>query len=453
MNLGKTRVECPAENTTVRGWCPRISDNILCWNTTKAGTLVSQSCFSELNGIHYDTSLNASRLCGVDGVWVKTDYSKCIALALEQPKEIENPTVLYTTYCYLYGYIISLVALLAAVSIFMYFKDLRCLRNKIHTNLMYTYILSDFTWILTLILQSLIYTNPAMCIAVAFFLKYFLLSNFFWMFVEGLYLYILVVETFTRENIKLRVYMFIGWGVPLIIMIIWSVAKIITPPENAIANNSSSLPVNGVQCMWIDPHPVHDWIYQSPAILVLIINLIFLARIMWVLITKLRSANSAETQQFRRASKALLILIPLLGVTYILTMVGPSGNSMYANYYSYGRALLLSMQGFIVAIFYCFVNSEVKNTFKHHFIRWNDARNLRTSGSRRFTYSKDWSPNTRLNRPSIIAESAMGKGKRASTVSSSTTMTFIVSNGPAGCVSVTNVGQNRLLNAPLENPV
>lgn len=49
----------------------------------------------------------------------------------------------------------------------------------------------------------------------------------------------------------------------------------------------------------------------------------------------------------------------------------------------------------MVAIFYCFVNSEVKNTFKHHFIRWNDARNLRTGGSRRFTYSKDWSPNTR----------------------------------------------------------
>lgn len=55
------------------------------------------------------------------------------------------------------------------------------------------------------------------------------------------------------------------------------------------------------------------------------------------------------------------------------------------------------VQGFMVAILYCFVNSEVKNTFKHHFIRWNDARNLRTSGSRRFTYSKDWSPNTRTD--------------------------------------------------------
>lgn len=34
----------------------------------------------------------------------------------------------------------------------------------------------------------------------------------------GLYLYILVVETFTRENIKLRVYMFIGWGKCLFLM-------------------------------------------------------------------------------------------------------------------------------------------------------------------------------------------------------------------------------------------
>lgn len=63
-----------------------------------------------------------------------------------------------------------------------------------------------------------------------------------------------------------------------------------------------------------------------------------------VLITKLRSANSAETQQYRKASKALLVLIPLLGVTYILTMVGPTESGTYANYYSYGRAILLSMQ-------------------------------------------------------------------------------------------------------------
>ncbi|KAI5699209.1 hypothetical protein M8J77_015187 [Diaphorina citri] len=50
------------------------------------------------------------------------------------------------------------------------------------------------------------------CVILYIFLHYCHLTNFFWMFVEGLYLYMLVVETFTRENIKLRVYFLIGWG-------------------------------------------------------------------------------------------------------------------------------------------------------------------------------------------------------------------------------------------------
>lgn len=62
-----------------------------------------------------------------------------------------------------------------------------------------------------------------------------------------------------------------------------------------------------------------------------------------VLITKLRSANNVETQQYRKAAKALLVLIPLLGITYILFIVGPT-EGQYAVIYSYIRALLLSTQ-------------------------------------------------------------------------------------------------------------
>jgi len=35
-------------------------------------------------------------------------------------------------------------------------------------------------------------------------------------------------------------------------------------------------------CTWMTPHPVHDWIYQGPAITVLVMNLVFLSKIMWV---------------------------------------------------------------------------------------------------------------------------------------------------------------------------
>ena len=43
-------------------------------------------------------------------------------------------------------------------------------------------------------------------------LTYLMGTNFFWMFVEGLYLFILVVKTFTVDNIKIHVYATIGWG-------------------------------------------------------------------------------------------------------------------------------------------------------------------------------------------------------------------------------------------------
>lgn len=90
-------------------------------------------------------------------------------------------------------------------------------------------------------------------------------------------------------------------------------------------------------------HHTYDWFYQAPAIIVLGVNVIFLFMIMWVLITKLRSANNVETQQYRKASKALLVLIPLLGVTYVLVLAGPSEGKV-ANIFSYARAILLSFQ-------------------------------------------------------------------------------------------------------------
>ena len=43
-------------------------------------------------------------------------------------------------------------------------------------------------------------------------LTYLMGTNFFWMFVEGLYLYILVVKTFSIERVKVHIYVFIGWG-------------------------------------------------------------------------------------------------------------------------------------------------------------------------------------------------------------------------------------------------
>lgn len=62
-----------------------------------------------------------------------------------------------------------------------------------------------------------------------------------------------------------------------------------------------------------------------------------------VLITKLRSANTVETRQYRKASKALLVLIPLLGITYLVVLAGPD-EGVGSQIFIVSRAFLLSTQ-------------------------------------------------------------------------------------------------------------
>ncbi|GLH07593.1 Diuretic hormone receptor, putative [Gryllus bimaculatus] len=160
-----------------------------------------------------------------------------------------------------------------------------------------------------------------------------------------------------------------------------------------------------------------------------------------VLITKLRSANTPETKQYRKATKALLVLFPLLGITYILMMQGPM-EGVAGDVFRNTRALLVGLQaydgtvpmfpahggaeypaashellvedivcdrivlrariyggavsfvfccvqGFTVALFYCFLNTEVQNTLRHRLERWRESRAV--GGERRNTVSsRDW---------------------------------------------------------------
>lgn len=62
-----------------------------------------------------------------------------------------------------------------------------------------------------------------------------------------------------------------------------------------------------------------------------------------VLITKLRSANTVETRQYHKAAKALLVLIPLLGISYLVFLYAPS-EGFFTHVFAYCRATLISTQ-------------------------------------------------------------------------------------------------------------
>lgn len=118
-----------------------------------------------------------------------------------------------------------------------------------------------------------------------------------------------------------------------------------TFPFKTIQQKATEVEFNAALCPWILPNQ-YDWIYMSSALLVLAANLVFLLQIMWVLITKLRSATSQETQQSRKAAKALVVLMPLLGITYVLVITGPKNWPLF----EHTRAFCLSTQVFFSKI-------------------------------------------------------------------------------------------------------
>lgn len=63
-----------------------------------------------------------------------------------------------------------------------------------------------------------------------------------------------------------------------------------------------------------------------------------------MLITKLRSTHSVETHHYKKATKALLVLIPLLGITFCLDMINPSSTGLLVNIYKFSKVVIISTQ-------------------------------------------------------------------------------------------------------------
>nr|XP_020820131.1 corticotropin-releasing factor receptor 2 isoform X6 [Phascolarctos cinereus] len=248
-------------------------------------------------------------------------------------------------------------------------RSIRCLRNIIHWNLITTFILRNILWFLLQLIDHTVHeNNEAWCRCITTIFNYFVVTNFFWMFVEGCYLHTAIVMTYSTDKLRKWVFLFIGWFIPCPIIIAWAIGKHYYEDE---------------QC-WFGKEPGNyvDYIYQGPVILVLLINFIFLFNIVRILMTKLRASTTSETMQYRKAVKATLVLLPLLGITYMLFFVNPGDDDVSQIVFIYFNSFLQSFQGFFVSVFYCFLNGEVRAAVRKRWRRWQDHHSLRVRVAR-----------------------------------------------------------------------
>uniref|UniRef100_U3J6K8 Vasoactive intestinal peptide receptor 2 n=1 Tax=Anas platyrhynchos platyrhynchos TaxID=8840 RepID=U3J6K8_ANAPP len=150
--------------------------------------------------------------------------------------------------------------------------------------------------------------------------------------------------------------------IPTIFIITWTVTRIILEDTGCWDTNEHGGP-------W--------WVIRIPILISIILNFILFISIIRILLQKLRSPDVGgnDQSQYKRLAKSTLLLIPLFGVHYTVFALFPERTS--GTYKIIFELCLGSFQGLIVAVLYCFLNSEVQGELKR---KWRSLCWKQTAG-------------------------------------------------------------------------
>ncbi|XP_032899106.1 pituitary adenylate cyclase-activating polypeptide type I receptor-like isoform X4 [Amblyraja radiata] len=332
--------------------CPGMWDNITCWPNADYGDVISVTCpgiFMMINTI--DALGIIYRNCTYEG-WSETFphyYDACGVDENITEFEDQDPYYVSVKALYTVGYSTSLVSLVIAMIILCRFRKLHCTRNYIHMNLFVSFILRAIS---VFIKDAILYAedevyhcsiSSVQCKAMMVFFHYCVMSNYFWLFIEGLYLFTLLVETFFPERRYFYWYILIGWGTPTICVTIWTVLRL-------HFDDSGCWDTNEHRALW--------WVIKGPVIASIMVNFILFIGIIFILVQKLQSPDMGgnESSIYLRLARSTLLLIPLFGIHYTVFAFYPEDvNTRERLVFELG---LGSFQGFVVAVLYCFLNGE-----------------------------------------------------------------------------------------------
>ncbi|XP_072029558.1 PDF receptor-like isoform X2 [Amphiura filiformis] len=319
--------------------------------------------------------------CQIGGKWSSPGIGNCLfSLVPEDPGVSDAKLQFYERVIQgakimeVVGMCLSWFCLLMAIFVFTCFRSLQCHRTRIHIHLFVAFLLrltfDIILWVERLYSKrhneqdTAIRSVPALCQSFEVFREYLRLCTFAWMFIEGVYLNsLLSTAVFGRP--KFVVYYVIGWVISIPLVVAWATAMHLTLGSNG-------------GCWHGHMNTLFYWIFiETPRNALLVANCVFLINIVRVLITKLRESNTSESQQVRKAIKATIVLLPLLGIANLVWLVPQPKVTEPKEWivtYNYGLLFLDAYQGLLVGLLYCFLNTEVRDVIHRKWTAWLDSR-------------------------------------------------------------------------------
>ncbi|CAH3161093.1 unnamed protein product [Porites lobata] len=238
---------------------------------------------------------------------------------------------------------VSTAALAITLIVLLSIESLSSERHKIHMNLALSLLLAQALFLAGIRKTS----NKVLCKTIAVFLHYFFMTAFTWMLVEGVHLYLKVVQVFKSENLKMFYYYASGWGFPLI------------PVSIAVALRPDSY--GSREICWLSMEDGTVWAFIGPVIAVITINSFILFKVVHTVVTSAKAVKNSEHMHVKAGIKGLFVLMPILGVGWILGLFAVNKNTIV---FEYAFAIINGLQGLLIFLLHCAFNSEVRQAFR-----------------------------------------------------------------------------------------
>ncbi|XP_071798425.1 uncharacterized protein [Asterias amurensis] len=240
------------------------------------------------------------------------------------------------------GAILSITALLAAIFMFCFLRLLKSQRVIIHVNLAASLAMAQLLYLTSIGATS----NKGMCKAIAALLHYLFTASFLWMLVEGVHLYTKSVAVFGK-GLSTKIYLLVGWGIPLVIVGIALGVRF-----DGYGTESSC---------WLSLEGGLIYAFVTPVLVVVVVNTLILVMVIRVFITLKANTDKSEKERIRAGIRAVLLLQPLLGFTWIFGLFSSFDDTFF---FTYLFVIFNSSQGVFIFLLHCVGDYEVKKAIK-----------------------------------------------------------------------------------------
>ncbi|CAL1541097.1 unnamed protein product [Lymnaea stagnalis] len=238
------------------------------------------------------------------------------------------------------GCIISITCLAATAIVYsVVWRHVKSDRSFLHVNLSVCLIVGYIIFLVGVEETS----NRAGCTVVAVLLHYFCLTVFMTMLAEGLEIYKSVIYVFDKRSL-LKILLPVIYGVPVVIV---GITLAVTKWKAYTSKHLCWLPVDkGV-----------IWAFVAPVLFILLINLGILMYIVRVMQSRKYMSNKNIEQRTRSVIRAVFMLSPILGVTWIFGVFSVNEDLVV---FQYIFAILNSLQGLFVFICFCIMSPQIR---------------------------------------------------------------------------------------------